>query len=193
MTDNLQILREAGFFKEYAMLSEDQLLETLRQKEKEKYSEIFGYEYEPARNVDLNRIAAQDNKKFLDIDLEADVCAENKVYTRLLGDFANASNGHFLPTDIKEVWSSDQGPISVTFISNGQNIVFEPEYNDDWIDGRLFEIINNEIKQVSNEGFVYCSGPNDEWMGQNIVLIRLTENEKSLLKEKLDWNFPEHY
>lgn len=191
MTENLETLRQAGFFKNFESLTDAELLETLRKRRKEEYSEMFGYDYTPADFSDLTELLLQDDTKFLDIDLEADVLNGNNVYVSVLQDFAKASNGHFNPIEVKEVWSSDEGPIEVSFLSNGEKIVFEPEYLDDWIDGQVFDVINVEMKKVCNETFMFCSGPKDEWFGQNVIHIRLTENEKQLLKEKLNWNFPD--
>ena len=190
LSESITIIREAGFFRQYESLNEMDFLDTLHQIKKGKYSERFGSDYEPERKIDLYSIVGQDTNKFLDIDLEADVCTDNKVYIWLLNTFANASNGLFVPTNINEVWTTEEGPIKVSFISNGQAIIFEPEYIDDWIDGRIFEVINIEMAKVSNELFTLCSGPNDDWFGQNIIHIRLTHEEKNLLKNKLSWNFP---
>lgn len=190
MTSNLKILRKAGFFQDFESLSDAELLEAIRKKRKEEYSEMFGQDYEPEDFSHLIELLSQDDKKFLDIDLEADVLNGNNVYVSLLEDFAKASNGYFNPIDIKETWVSDEGPIEVSFSSNGQKIVFEPEYMEDWIDGRIFSLINDEMKKVCNEHFQVCSGPDDEWFGQNIIHIRVTEEEKLFLEENLNWNFP---
>ena len=191
MTENISLIRQAGFFKKYQSHTDTELLDKLYEIKKQEYSKLFGYDYSPERKNDLYSISQQDNEKFLDIDLEADVCADNKVYTSLLGDFSKASDGNFLPTDITETWATEQGPIKLSFISNGQLIAFEPEYMDDWIDDRIFKIINEEMKKVSDEFFYLCSGPNEEWFGQNVIYIRLTEIEKKSLEEKLEWKFPE--
>ena len=162
LSESITIVREAGFFRQYQSLNEMDFLDTLHQIKKEKYSERFSSDYEPERKIDLYSIVRQDPNKFLDIDLEADVCADNKVYIWLLNAFAKASNGLFVPTNINEVWTTEEGPIKVSFISNGQTIIFEPEYIDDWIDGRIFEVINIEMAKASNELFTLCSGPNDD-------------------------------
>lgn len=188
---NLATLRQAGFFKEYGNLSEQELLNILHDTIRKEYSTIFGYDYEQEKIKDDHQLAVLDTKKFLDIDLEADVCAENKVYTSLLEDFAKASNGYFSPTSIEETWESEEGPIRVSFMSNGSKITFEPEYMDDWIDGRVFEIINGEMHKATQEKFHLCAGPNEEWFGQNVIHVRLTGDEKKLLEEKLNWKFPQ--
>ena len=187
---NLKTLRQGGFFKEYEKLSDKELLDTLHDIRRKEYSKIFEYDYEPEKIKDDHKLAVQDTKKFLDIDLEADVCAQNKVYTSLLEDFAKASDGHFSPTNIEEIWESEEGPIQLNFQSNGSDVTFEPEYMDDWIDGRVFDVINNEMKKVTDEKFCLCYGPNEEWFGQNAIYVRLSESEKQLLEKKLQWNFP---
>lgn len=189
MAEDISIIREAGFFKKYQTLTEEQLLNTLYEIQRELYTERFGYNYAPERKNDLYSIARQDHEKFLDIDLEADVCNGNNVYQSLLEEFSKASNNLFLPSEISETWNSDVGPIKLSFISNGQPVLFEPVYMDDWIDESVFEIINEEMRKVSNELFYLCSGPNNDWLGQNEIYIRLTANEKTLLEEKLGWNF----
>ena len=184
-------MRQAGFFKKYETQTENQLLDILYEIKKQEYSKIFDYDYLPERKTDAYSIAGHDNEKFLNIDLEADVCSANRVYTWLLSAFSKASNGHFSPFDIAEIWSSEDGPIKLSFISNGETIIFEPEYMNDWIDGRIFNLINAEMKKVSDELFHLCSGPNDEWFGQNAIYVRLTAAEKNLLMDKLEWKFPE--
>ena len=190
MNDNIDIIRQAGFFKEYEHLSNEELLDALYEIEKKRYSELFGYAYNPTRDENLYSILGLDNK-FIDIDLEADVCSGNEVYIWVLNAFAKASNGKFAPTDITEVWESEEGPITVSFTSNGKHIVFAPEYANDWLDQRVFEIIENEMKNADNEKFYICLGPENEWFGQNIIHIRLTHDEKQLLRNKLRWSFPD--
>ena len=90
------------------------------------------------------------------MDLEADVCAENKVYIGLLKDMAKASDGYFTPGEIDEIWSSEEGPVKITFKSNDQRIEFSPEYLDDWIDVRIFQLINDEMKMVTKDKFHLC-------------------------------------
>lgn len=185
---NVNILRQSGFFKEYETLSDSDLLVKLEDIKSRQYLES-GYDYSPGKIADDHELSTQDVKKLLDIDLEADVCADNKVYASLLTHFANASDGHFSPADIEEVWQGPEGPIRLSFTFNGRKILFEPEYLDDWLDVKLFDIINEEMQKVTQEKFYPCSGPNHEWFGQNIIYIRLTEEEKQWLEEKLEWKF----
>ncbi len=190
MFEELPILRQAGFFKEHAQLSDNELIEKLRQLRRDEYAKIFDHAYEPEDFSHIGQLLAYDAKKYLDIDLEADVAADNRVYVSVIERFSEASGGHFMPTDIEEMWESEEGLIRVSFTNNGERIVFEPEYHDDWLDGKVFTYINQEMQKVTDEHFLICAGPNEEWWGQNIIHIRLSEVEKQLLVHKLGWVFP---
>ncbi|SOD97615.1 hypothetical protein [Spirosoma fluviale] len=191
MFEELPILRQAGFFKEYAELKDDELVNKIRQLRREEYAKIFEYEYEPEDFSHIGQLLAYDERKYLDIDLEADVMSENQVYVSVVERFSKASDNHFMPTDIQEAWQSDEGPIEVSFTCNGSRIVFKPKYHDDWLDGKVFTVINKEMQKKTDERFLICLGPNEEWWGQNVVHIRLSEIEKQLLEVKLGWVFPD--
>ncbi len=189
MSHHLPILRKAGFFKEYQNLSDSELLETLYQIRKKEYAEIFELDYKPGRSYDDQGIAIQDKTKVLDIDLEADVQPGNEVYCKLLEAFTDASNGQFIASDMVETWRGDEGPLTVSFMSNGKKIKYDPAYNEDWIDGTFFNIICKEMAKGGNEQFHLCFGPNEEWAGQNVIYIRLTPEEKTILETELNWEF----
>jgi hypothetical protein len=117
MTNDLAILRQAGFFKAHTQLTNEELIDALQKRRKEYYSELFGYEYEPEPYSHITELLAQDDRKFLDIDLEADVCAGNNAYVSVIEAFATASDRHFKPASITETWVSEEGPIKVSFLS----------------------------------------------------------------------------
>jgi len=191
MSLHVTTLREAGFFRDYQQLSDAEILELLREKKLRELSAIFGPAYEPEQISDDYQLAALDAKKFVDLDLEADVCAENRVYEWVLQTFSEASGGYFSPTNITELWAGEEGPISVSFFSNGSRQTFSPAYLDDWIDGRVFEVINREMQKTTAERFYLCYGPDGAWFGQNAIYVRLSQNEKELLQERLRWEFPQ--
>ena len=84
---NLDTLRQAGFFKEYTHLNNDELLEMIHQRRKQSNSQLFGYEYEPERSKDDHSIAIEDTRKMLYMDLEADVCMKNVCIGNFLTTF----------------------------------------------------------------------------------------------------------
>lgn len=188
--EQIEIIKHAGFFKEYEDLTGEDLIKILHKEDQDRMLKLLGYEYDYSSYLtSIYNIITKDDKKLLQIDLEAEVCAQNKVYTLLLTWFSERSNGHFSPKNIEEIWYSEQGPIKLSFISNDETIIFEPKYLDDWIDSRVFTVINEEMKKNCNEYFYVCTGKNDEWIGQDIIMIRLTASEKLLLTEKLEWKF----
>ena len=67
-------------------------------------------------------------------DPEADVGCGNEVYVRVLPQWSFISLGCFRPTDIREVWHSQKGPVEVLFQLEGQQVKLSPKYLDDYID-----------------------------------------------------------
>jgi hypothetical protein len=75
-------------------------------------------------------------------DPEADVCAENEVYSEVLAEWACISHGTFTPVGITEHWQSETGPVKLNFQLNGQPVSISPSYQDDWIDLDVLRQIN---------------------------------------------------
>jgi hypothetical protein len=75
-------------------------------------------------------------------DPEADVCAENLVYSEVLPEWARISRGAFAPTEISEQWDGKRGPISLSFTLAGKPAKISPAYQDDWIDLEVLHQIN---------------------------------------------------
>jgi hypothetical protein len=78
-------------------------------------------------------------------DPEADVCADNEVYSEVLPEWARISQGAFLPDNITEDWESETGPVTVSFDLGGQPASVSPSYQDDWIDLEVLHQINQLI------------------------------------------------
>ncbi len=194
-----KIFSKEAFYKKYGIQTDRQLLDLLdeqRQRldmlyeqEKVVFQKSFGNAYFlPERRTDIYSIINQDSDKCLTVD--PDVIIGCNAYVLLLQDFSKASNAHFLPSGIEEIWSSEEGPIMVRFILNGQTASIELEYlDDDYYDESIIRLINEEMKKVSDDQFYYCFGPSDEWVGTNLTYIRVTEDEKKLLIDELGWRF----
>lgn len=45
------------------------------------------------------------------------------------------------------------------------------------------------MKKVTDDIFHLCLGPDNDWAGQNVIFIRLTEVEKKLLMDNLEREF----
>jgi hypothetical protein len=179
------------FYKKFRIQTDTdrQLLDTLYEQQKAEYQKYSGDAYLlPKRMTDICTIIEQDSEKCLRVD--PDVIIDCNAYVLLLQDFSKASNGHFLPSDMEEIWSSEEGPITVRFILNGQTTAIELEYSDDdYFDESIIRWVNEKMKKVSDDQFYYCLGPNDEWVGTGLTYIRVTEDERKLLIDELGWTF----
>ncbi len=189
MIKTLKILRQAGFFKQFSALTDNEILDKIHEKRKEAYSKIFGYPYEPGRNISDQELAWQDTTKVLHMDLEADVCMENKVYTRILSRLGELSGSDHLITDVVEEWESETGPIVLRYKLNGEEKHAQPPYAADWVDQAFIDSTLEEISKVTHESFHLCLGPEDEWFGQDVNYMRLTMEERKMLEDQLGWEF----
>lgn len=75
-------------------------------------------------------------------DPEADVCADNEVYSEILPQWAGISHGAFAPGGITEHWDDESGPIMLSFDLGGQQASVSPRYQDDWINLEVLRQIN---------------------------------------------------
>lgn len=189
MTSTLQVLRRAGFFEDFSHLSDEELLELFYENRKKVYSKIFGYEYDPGRDLCDQELARQDTKKMLYLDLEADVCKENKVYTWLSQAIDEISGRRELITDIEENWEGEQGPILIRCKINNVPKEYHPAYHKDWVDQSTLENILTDVTAVIGEQFHICLGPSYDWFGQDVNYIRLKPDERKVLQEELEWKF----
>jgi hypothetical protein len=189
MINTLKVLREAGFFTMYSNLNEEEILDEIYKKRKKAYSEIFNCQYDPGRDLSDRELAKQDYTKFLYLDFEAGVCAQNKVYAQLLEVLDELSGRRNIITNIVEQWESETGPVMVSFKLNGEPKRYEPAYYDDWVDQESLEEVLSDISKVIQQEFHLCIGPNGEWIGQEGNYIRLTDDERKILETKLHWQF----
>ncbi|WP_212001836.1 hypothetical protein [Chitinophaga sp. HK235] len=180
----LSVLREAGFFRDYASLSDEALLDEILKKRKDAYFDLFNENASEIPSTD-HALITLDTKKVLYLDMEADVCAGNNSYTDLLLLCNRISGKEDLITDIREVWESDSGPINVNCKIDGQEKTFAPAYQDDWYDDMILGDVLVEIAAATKEPYYACLGPDYTWAGQDVVIIRLTTEEKKILEEKL--------
>ncbi|HEY9678876.1 MAG TPA: hypothetical protein V6C76_12780 [Drouetiella sp.] len=117
-------------------------------------------------------------------DTECDVCEENEVYTDVLQEWSDISQGAFLPQNITESWESDEGPIKVTFILNSVKREIEPKWDEDWLDMDVLDQIN-EIIAGSGRSFE-ISTPD-----QNVMVLCLTPEQKARMIKERDFPFTE--
>jgi hypothetical protein len=189
MIDTLKILRQAGFFKQFGSLTDDEILGKILEERKDAFTNNIGYPYDSGSNLSDQELASQDTLKVLHLDLEADVCMENQVYTWLLKRLGEISGRDNILTDVIEQWKSEAGPIELRYTLNGDEKFSQPHYLDDWVDQAFIDTILEEISNVINERFHICLGPEEEWFGQDVTYMRLTIEERNILEERLGWKF----
>ncbi len=187
---DISILRKCGFFEDLKKLNDEEVFEKLHLNRIEKYSKIFEKKYDPGMELDEFDLACLDERKMIYLDLEADVCAENNVYTNVIEMFSNLSNGSFKPQNITEKWQSPSGPITIEFKLDDEIIKFNPKYSEDWLDSKVFEICQEKTK-AKNTRIVECLGESRYGYGQNIAFMRITETEQKILKDNYKYKFRE--
>lgn len=185
----ISALRQHGFFEKYKNLSDEQLFDTLHQQRIAGYSKMFEHFYDPGMELETYQVLKLDRDRIVFGDAESDVGKDNNQYVALLNAFAAASSGLFNPKNITEKWESEKGPIHVSFTEDDKEIRFEPEYLDDWLSEKAFDVINQQMGKKGKEKFYMFLG-NDGWgLGQNFLYVRMTEPQKQELEEAFDWKF----
>ena len=104
--------RQAGWFKQYKELSDEQLASTLNSLYKAEFArDLTEDNGEP---IDL-RVIFLDKKKTWFDDIEADVCEGEDVYVEWLNTLADLTENVFLPENITEDWESEEVIVSFTY------------------------------------------------------------------------------
>lgn len=186
---SIRQLKEIGFFKDYKQYTIDQIFEILHHRRIREYSEIFQGYYDPGMELEKYEILALDTTQVVFGDTEADVAKGNNAYISLLNTFSIASAGIFGPTNIREDWETDKGPINVSFVSNGDTINFKASYYDDYLDEKIFDIINQEMLKKGDEKFFFVSDGEELEFGQEYMFIRMTPSQKDSVEKALRWKF----
>jgi len=114
-------------------------------------------------------------------DPECDVCSGDNAYVDCLNEWAELSSGIFNPTDVKEEWASEKGPITVNFTLNGKPCILFPEFQDDWLDLMVLVSINDLIAKTGYQFECALDG--------NFCMLLCIQPELKQ-KMKLDRKFP---
>ncbi|MES2430753.1 MAG: hypothetical protein V4556_07425 [Bacteroidota bacterium] len=182
-------LRKLGFFEHFNTLDDKRLFDTLHKVRIAQHIKIFERYYDPGMELENSEIFSLDTTRTIFGDFEDDVCNGNKRYISLLTAFSNASGGRFLPKDIQEVWTSEKGPVRVTFLINKERIDFYPEYHDDWLSEKVIEIVNQQMVKNGNEKFYVFMNNDGLGLGQYFLFVRLRDSQKDSIQSNLGWKF----
>ena len=193
-------LRKCGFFEQYSHMTDAEaaiaLLEWLHQRTPQ---DAF-YQAHPQHSLDkallrrvaertgpdaFKKIAGYDFTRVWSGDLEADVCEGSEIYVGVVEDYARLSMGCLQPTNIVETWASETGPVTLSFEQQGQQFTTQLDYYDDWIDGEVFSFLDGAMKSQGFTSAIHA----EVNTGQDMFLVRATEDEKACMERELGWSF----
>jgi hypothetical protein len=146
-----------------------------------RYTDDMGEPPRDDRPWDDVYLFAYSNEVWSD-DPEADVCVGNRVYSEVLPEWASISNGAFAPSDIREHWATETGPVTLTFQLAGQRVSVSPSCQDDWIDLDVLQQINSLIAS-SGRQFEFTVD------GNFAVVMCLTPDQKKAMLERRSFPF----
>lgn len=109
---------------------------------------------------------------------DADVSKGNAMYVKMLEQWSHISRGAFKPTDIKETWENEKGPVTVSFTLNGEKKELHAEYASGYLDFSMIQELNEMIRATGYE-FAIVMNYDDE-----AFLLVLTADEKKKMKEE---------
>jgi hypothetical protein len=194
------VLRQCGFFESFSSQTDAQVAATLLEGLRQRYADDTFYQENPQYRPDqqlLDRfaestnaddykwLATQDCSRVWTGDLEADVCASNRVYEQVVQDYARLSMNTLQPTAIIETWHSEEGPVTLSFDSQGQRFTTELAYYDDWIDGEVFSFLDSVMHSQGFSSAIHT----EVNTGQDVFFVRATEKEKTQMEQLLGWSF----
>lgn len=143
--------RELSFFEKQASLSDTELAAMLRQL----HDAEEGEDFDPIDSYSDLLLLRWDEQRVWWDEVEADVCAENSVYERVIQEWGNISRGSFFPENVKETWHAEEGPVEITFVHRGEPVEIRPNYLDDYIDIDILGAINGLIQDTGIQFEVY--------------------------------------
>ena len=176
--DRVAALRAIGLFADRAGADDA----TLASEVEAGITEFWGDALEPDDpQMDLI-VAEQDDQRVWWRDLEADVIDGNDVYVTTLEEIGAVSVGAFEPEDISETWTSDEGPVTITFATDGQPHEISAAYFDDFIDPGILAPINALIASAGRRFEIYKA------FDQSALVMALTDAERTGLEAR-GWCF----
>ncbi|HLE96841.1 MAG TPA: hypothetical protein VI997_05670 [Candidatus Thermoplasmatota archaeon] len=179
VADAIRYYRAAGFFPvhESDAAAEAYVREALRS-EYGRTEELSGTEDPEATllGLDPDRVWAE--------DLEQDVMKGNGMYEAIVRKFAAISCGLLDVDAIAEVWETEDGPVHVRAVVNGEKRTFDARGMGDWYD---FDAVLAAFDSwIAGTGHRYRSAVAP---GQDGIAIVLTDAEAARLSADRSWDF----
>ena len=179
LSNSVNWFRALGFFQDKENISDEKLAEKINRE----HVALSGEDIDPQRPFSDLLLLSYDKKRVWWEDTEADVLDGNNVYIDFINDLSRISRGKFSPSEITESWETDEGPIYVQFLFNGERITINPKYIYDYIDVEIISDIN-KLFPTDKEKFEMYK-PFD----QTAFILMLSKDEKSKLQKKRGWVF----
>jgi hypothetical protein len=177
LAERVAALRAIGLFADREALSDAALTDELEAAIEETWGEV------PADDPLFELLLAEmDRSRAWWRDLEADVVDGNDVYVTTIQELSAISEGAFAPSSVSESWSSEMGPITVSFELGGESHQLEPAYLEDWIDPRILGPINDLIRPAGRRFEIVAA------FDQTAFVLALTPDERLALEGR-GWCF----
>lgn len=172
----INTLKKAGFYQKLENQSVFSIAKYAYSKQS--YSGIlYSVLFSPSRH----ELVILDSTKYTDIYPEVLAYEGANFYANLVHRFSLLSDGKFNPIQIKEDWKTKEGPLDLTYVSNGELVVLNPNIKKDWLDQDIVHHLKLELEKA---------GVRLKKLNQSDgALIRIKPKEQKILEEKFDWSF----
>ncbi|NOU67745.1 hypothetical protein GC096_27340 [Paenibacillus sp. LMG 31461] len=186
LLDAAHYYRNLGFFENVKGLTSQEFDNKMLELQK-KFTDWNPFDSSEYYNdlAELSLLIADEDRVWVE-DWDLDVGKGKEAYVTTLGQWSKISRGAFQPTDIKETWDAEEGPITVSFKLNGQERVIHPEHAGSYMNTYgLLKEINNMIKA---SGYQFAAVENDD---EEVMVIALKAEEKMKLQQDryIDFDF----
>ncbi len=171
-------LRQIGFFAGYA---DD---ETAAAELASDCRAEWGHDPEPGEKLVELLLTKFDEARVWWEDTEADVAAGNDAYVSALDGWARISRGAFAPSQIREEWLSEDGPVFVHLRLGDRAVTLMPRYLDDYIDMGLLAQVNELISGSPYRLRMHTA------FDQTAFVVAIDDSERHTLEDR-GWSFAE--
>lgn len=137
----------------------------------------------PASRSDELALLGYDRDRAWFSDIELDVAEGNDIYVDTFAEWARISRGAFKPSDVRERWHGEDGPVTISFTLDGRKRTIEAAPQGDFLDLCVLPAINELIDRRRFE--LYRP---DAALGQVAFIVALTAEEKRALEDH-GWTF----
>jgi hypothetical protein len=175
----LDYYRELGFFRSTSSSERSSFYELITE-----FQSSFSRDSSNAREVDLVFLLTLDRNRVWSNDTE--IVYHDQVYTKVLNEWSNISEGHFNPIAIDEQWSEDSNSVSLSFELGGELRTIQPSVSGDWLDLSILADINQLIVGTGHQ-FVLFNEPRD----QTTVVACISQATRDKLQHELGISFEE--